>query len=233
MLKQAANRGRNLKNSDKVILDLCSGTGAWSRPYLEAGYDVRLITLPEQDVRYYHPPKRVYGILAAPPCTDFSVSGVRWWPKKDQEKGLLEALSVVVACLDIVKSTRPHFWALENPVGRLRRYIGKYKYTFQPYDYGDPWTKRTCIWGEHNIPIKTPCEIKYRHPEGSPSVAAIVAERFPSFTGGTPSGQLGVVDHPELLPPDWIHRLPPSADRAALRSLTPPGFTKAFFEANR
>lgn len=33
-------------NSDKIILDLCGGTGSWSKPYKDAGYDVRLITLP-------------------------------------------------------------------------------------------------------------------------------------------------------------------------------------------
>lgn len=37
-----------MDNSNKIILDLCGGTGAWSRPYKEAGYDVRLITLPEK-----------------------------------------------------------------------------------------------------------------------------------------------------------------------------------------
>jgi hypothetical protein len=31
----------------KIILDLCGGTGSWGKPYREAGYDVRLITLPE------------------------------------------------------------------------------------------------------------------------------------------------------------------------------------------
>jgi len=35
----------------KIILDLCGGTGAWSAPYKEAGYDVRVITLPEYDLR--------------------------------------------------------------------------------------------------------------------------------------------------------------------------------------
>lgn len=30
----------------KIILDLCGGTGSWSKPYRDAGYDVRLITLP-------------------------------------------------------------------------------------------------------------------------------------------------------------------------------------------
>lgn len=63
-------------NKDKIILDLCGGTGAWSRPYREAGYDVRLVTLPEQDVRTYRPPEGVYGILAAPPCTYLAEEGV-------------------------------------------------------------------------------------------------------------------------------------------------------------
>ena len=53
--------------SGKIVLDLCGGTGSWSLPYQEAGYDVRLITLPDYDVLTYHPPPRVHGILAAPP----------------------------------------------------------------------------------------------------------------------------------------------------------------------
>ena len=31
----------------RIILDLCGGTGSWSKPYQEAGYDVRIITLPD------------------------------------------------------------------------------------------------------------------------------------------------------------------------------------------
>jgi len=215
-------------NKNKIILDLCGGTGAWSKPYKDADYDVRLVTLPEQDVRYYKPPPRVYGVLAAPPCTDFAVSGVRWWASKDREKGLLEGLSIVAACLRIINSARPRFWALENPVGRLPRYIGKYVYTFQPYEYGDPWTKRTCIWGKHNRPIKTPVE-----PVGI-TLKSGDTVNFPSWTGSDSGGmRLGIVDHPEYLPPDCVHKLPPSADRATLRSITPPGFARAFYEANK
>ncbi len=36
--------------ANKIILDLCGGTGSWARPYLEAGYDVKTITIPEHDV---------------------------------------------------------------------------------------------------------------------------------------------------------------------------------------
>lgn len=35
---------------DKIILDLCGGTGSWSKPYRDAGYDVRVITLPRYDL---------------------------------------------------------------------------------------------------------------------------------------------------------------------------------------
>ena len=61
-----------LLDGAKTILDLCGGTGAWTKPYADAGYDVRVITLPEQDVIDYIPPFKVYGILAAPPCQMFS-----------------------------------------------------------------------------------------------------------------------------------------------------------------
>ena len=52
----------------KIILDLCGGTGSWSRPWKEAGYDVRVITLPDYDVREFsYAGDPVFGILAAPP----------------------------------------------------------------------------------------------------------------------------------------------------------------------
>lgn len=44
-----------MDNSKKIILDLCGGTGSWSRPYRESGYNVRVITLPDYDVLTYEP----------------------------------------------------------------------------------------------------------------------------------------------------------------------------------
>ena len=142
-----------MKNNKKVILDLCGGTGSWSKRYRETGYDVRNITLPDYDVRTYFTTEDVYGILAAPPCTHLAGSGACWWKKKG-ENALLEALSVVDACLRIVIVTNPVFWCLENPVGRLVHYLGKPKMYFHPCDYGDPYTKKTALWGNFNIPGK-------------------------------------------------------------------------------
>ena len=183
----------------EIILDLCGGTGAWSRPYAEAGYDVRVIDIKTgQDVRKLkHLGEPVHGILAAPPCTHLSGSGARWWAEKG-ETALLDALSVVDACLRVVMFHKPEWWALENPVGRISRYLGKPKLVFQPYEYGDPWVKKTCVWGEFNIPPKRPVP-----PDADPKVR------------------------------EHIWRMPPSSDRPEKRSITPPGFARAFFEANR
>jgi len=150
---------------DNVILDLCGGTGAWSKPYADAGYDVRVIDplADGQDVRLMELPEGpIRGILAAPPCTHLSGSGARWWKDKGDD-ALIEAMSVVDACLRIIHLKGPLWWALENPVGRLRRYIGPPVMTFNPCDYGgyvggDAYTKRTCLWGKFNHPIRNPVE---------------------------------------------------------------------------
>jgi len=147
----------------KTILNLCGGTGAWSKPYREAGYDVRLVTLPDQDVRDYIPPETVYGILAAPPCTEFAGSGARWWKDKPPEL-LQEALHIVNSCLEIIRISYPVFWCLENPVGRLVNYLGTPVMYFNPCDFGDPWTKKTCLWGVFNPPAKSPVEPVGKNP---------------------------------------------------------------------
>ena len=176
-----------------TILELCSGTGSWGEPYERAGYDVMSFDL-ENDVRLieFASPPPVRGVLAAPPCTHLCVSGARWWEEKGDE-ALLEALSVVDACMRLVWLLKPKWWALENPVGRLNTYLGDPVYSFQPSDFGDPYHKKTMLWGEFNHPRKNPVE---------------------------PTNK------------DYIHKLPPSEDRARLRSITPPGFAQAFFEAN-
>jgi len=141
--------------SAMIVLDLCGGTGAWSAPYRVKGYDVRVIdpVTGAGDVRLLDYQGRVRGILAAPPCTAFANSGARW-PRTEAE--ILDALSVVDACLRIISVCRPAWWALENPVGKLRRWLGPPAMTFQPCDYGDPYTKRTLLWGRFTFPATAP-----------------------------------------------------------------------------
>jgi hypothetical protein len=144
----------------RAILDLCSGTGSWSKPYRDAGYVVIQWDLPN-DVRLMPKPDvPIHGILAGPPCTKFTSSGNRW---KRTDAEMLEAIGIVDACLRFVALCRPSFWVLENPVGKLHRWLGPPQFIFDPCDYGDPYTKKTCLWGDFVRP-----EYRYVKPtEGS------------------------------------------------------------------
>ena len=146
-------------NSKKIVLDLCGGTGAWSRPYADAGYDVRLVTLPEQDVKHYRPPDNVYGILAAPPCTEFSLA------KGGKPRDFRSAMRIVWACIEIIWACRLEneltFWCLENPRGFLRQFLGKPPLTVEYWWFGDNMQKPTDLWGYYNPP-----QPKYTEPPG-------------------------------------------------------------------
>lgn len=202
--------------TNKIILDLCGGTGSWSKPYKDAGYDVRLITLPEYDVRDYIPPENVYGILAAPPCTEFSIAKDHKLPR-DLDSGM----EIVNACLDIIKRSKPKFYAIENPIGVLSNFLGKPQFTFQPYEFGDAWTKRTMLWGKFNKPIK-----KYkRYTDVKP-----IPELYIRPGRKTASLAFNHLGHKK-----YIRAFDPftATDDASFRAITPPAFAKAFYEANK
>ena len=197
---------------NKIILDLCGGTGAWSKPYKDAGYDVRNITLPEYDVRTYIPPDDVYGILAAPPCTKFSKA---CWNIKKKDRDFKCGMIEVKACLDIIwtiqeKGAPLMFWALENPMGYLNRFLGHPVYYFQPWWFGEKSflaTKRTYLWGYFNRPVK------------------IIRKRTIPFISSHTSKRDSVDSERENK--GWYKA------NAEERAITPQGFAKAFFEANK
>ena len=205
-------------NSDKIILDLAGGTGSWSAPYKKQGYDVRLITLPEHDLFTYEPPPNVYGILAAPTCTHFSLCRTNAKHPRDLEN----SMKLVKRCLEIIwqqqytltnknsKLTTLKFWALENPRGFLKYFLGNPPLEFTPSDFGDNYKKRTQIWGNYNMPIKTPIEC----------------------TTGKFDKTL-LEDLPEL-PEGFIYNKGCGLDkRQVRRSITPQGFAQAFYLANK
>jgi len=199
-------------NSKKVILSLCDHSGNWLMPYREEGYDVRQIDLKHgQDVRLMMIPKeKIYGILAAPPCTEFSSSGARWWESKG-EPALLSGLSIFDACCRLVLFCDPVFWAFENPAGRLKHYIGEPAFLFNPCDYGshgEAYTKKTCLWGKFNAP----------KPKG----------QLKPTTGRTGHHSID-----EFLIHEQGKNLSSFEKRNQARSVTPLGFSFAFFEANQ
>jgi len=190
-------------NCEKIILDLCGGTGSWSKPYKEAGYDVRVITLPEHDVRTYIPPDNVYGVLAAPPCTEFS-RAKHFHGKGNYSHDFVRGLETVSACMRIILTANPTFWALENPVGYLTKYLKKPQYIFDAWKFGDDYQKRTALWGNFSEPKET---VKIK-PTGLKKFSMLKSvEIAPEYYG--------------------IY------DRQTRRAITPSGFAKAFFAVNK
>ena len=151
-----------------IVVSLCDMTGHWPQPFTEYGYevvsydlqttghDIRLFTLTDLP-----PADQVVGVLAAPPCTVFANSGARWHRSDDDMR---EGLSVVDACLRIITTLQPDWWALENPIGKLNRYLGKPRMYFNPCDYAghlpeaererEAYTKRTALWGRFNTSLR-------------------------------------------------------------------------------
>lgn len=91
-------------------------------------------------------------MIAHPPCTHLAVSGARWF--KDKQVEQQEALEFVRRLLDapIAKI------ALENPVSIISSRIRKPTQTIQPWQFGHPETKATCLW-LHGLPKLTPTDI--------------------------------------------------------------------------
>ena len=210
-------------NKKKIILDLCGGTGAWGKPYKEAGYDVRNITLPDWDVRNWQMAfdkwhclretmrkGKVYGILAAPPCTMFSLARTKAKKPRDLKEGMeivRACLNIIWFCMEIQQDTRHKtlplkFWALENPNGMLKYFLGKPALEFSPYEFGDDYKKKTHLWGWFNEPKKNPIEC------GKPKFDKLASRE---------------------IAPEMFGKL----TRQERRAITPAGFAKAFYGANK
>lgn len=222
-----------MKNGEKIILDLCGGTGSWSKPYRESGYDVRVITLPDYDVeKWYEYPElvsliksnKIYGILAAPPCTMFSIA--RNDKTAKEKRDLRKGIATVQACLDIiheclyepyrVSENNLRFWALENPAsGYLNRFLGNPPFIFDPSEYGDGHSKKTALWGMFEEPKKTKkAEVR----SGDEFNFVKNVERY--------------FDEKKHLIPEGYRERTGLSMRTVVRSITPQGFAHAFYKAN-
>lgn len=132
---------------EKIILHLCADTGSDSQIYRENGYKVICIGK-DIGVENYHPPKDVYGIIANPVCTEFSTAR-----KGGKPRNPTEGMFLVKECQRIISECNPIFWVIENPArGVLKNYLGKPQFTYQPYQFGSPWSKHTALWGKFNVP---------------------------------------------------------------------------------
>jgi hypothetical protein len=146
-------------NKHKTILHLCADTGSDSKPYVDAGYNVIRVGS-DIGVENFTPPTDVYGIIANPPCTHFSIARTNAKTPRD----LREGMRLVKECLRVIwecqykeqgsKRTSPlKFWCIENPAtGLLKWFLGDPSFTYSHMEYGGNLSKRTALWGYFNHP---------------------------------------------------------------------------------
>lgn len=129
---------------------------------------------------------------------------------------------LVKECQRIISECNPKFWVIENPAkGVLKNYLGKPRYSYEPWEYGSPWTKETSLWGRFNVPYpvyskwedvpKIP-ELYVRPGRSKPGLAFLhksAKQYIPEFEGFKVE------------------------DDMSFRSLCSQNFAKAFFEANQ
>lgn len=153
------------ENGNRTVISLFDASGVLAQPWAEAGYNVVAYDLQTgtdisqfdaQNLLEQHGNDEVFAILAQPPCTDFAASGARWWKDKDEDGRTKASTELVMQVLRTVELFRPSVWVMENPVGRIQEAAKLPDPTlqFDPWHYGDPYTKRTLLWGrfDPNLP---------------------------------------------------------------------------------
>ena len=195
------------------VLVACEFSGVVRRAFRALGHDAwSCDLLPADDDSPYHYQCDVLSILdegwdlmiAHPPCTYFTNSGVCWLTGKNAKPGRWDDLDKAAvffnALLDAdipkicIENPIPHKYAIERIGGR------KYSQIVQPYMFGHMETKATCLWLKGLAPLEPTTDLK------AETMALPSAER------------------------QRLHWLGPSPDRWKLRSITFQGIADAMAE---
>lgn len=147
-------------------------------------------------------------VLAFPPCTHLAVSGASWFKEKQRDGRQQMGIGFFLAftALDHVPMV-----AIENPVGIMSSVYRKPDQIIQPWQFGDPYEKTTCLWLKGLPMLQPTVEIK---PE---------LEYFEWTDSETGKKKR----QPKWFADAW--KLPPN-ERAMIRSKTFPGIAQAMAE---
>jgi len=200
----------------KIILHLCADLGSDSFPYQQSSeYEVIKIGK-DIGVENYSTDLKIQGIIANPVCTEFSTAS-GFHKEKNPD------LSMLSHCQRIIKGCSPKWWVIENPFnGIMKNYLGKPDFVYQPWEFGSPWTKKTALWGNFNIPKKL-----FRRWEDVPKNGKLY------IRPGRPKPSLAFLHKSAVRSIDefepFIDHIKNDAD---FRSLCSQGFAVEFFKSN-
>ena len=81
-------------------------------------------------------------VIAFPPCTHLASSGAAWFEQKRQDGRQQAGIDFFM----LFTTIQSHKVVIENPVGIMSRIYRKPDQIIQPWWFGDPFEKRTCLW---------------------------------------------------------------------------------------
>jgi hypothetical protein len=187
------------------VLVGCEFSGVVRSAFRSLGHDAwSCDLLPAEDNSEFHMQCDVHAAISKgpwdlaifhPPCTYLCSSGLHWNKRVPGREQKTEAALRFVSSL--LQSGIPRI-ALENPVGCVSTRIRPPDQIIQPYQFGHPESKKTCLW------LK-----------GLPNLVSTNVLTLPDsghWDNQTPSGQ---------------NNLGPSKDRWAIRSRTYRGIAEA------
>jgi hypothetical protein len=198
--------------TDMRVLIACEYSGRVRDAFIRAGHDAMSCDLLPTDVAGPHYQGDVTDIIndgwdlmvAHPPCTYLSVSGMHWTTRGLRDPQLTEdALAFVQLLLDAPIERI----ALENPISVISSRVRKPNQIINPYEFGHDASKKTCLWLKNLPPLISTERVEPRiviTPSGKP------AKRW-----GNQCDNYGQ------------DKLPPSADRWKIRSATYQGIADA------
>lgn len=140
-------------------------------------------------------------MIAHPPCTYLSSSGLHW--NKDDEKRKAKTVRALNFVANLWTAQIKKI-CIENPVGALSTWFGRPHQIIQPYEFGDDASKKTCLWLKGLPPLVQTEYIMPRNINGKPR-----------WSNQTDSGQ---------------NKLGPSPARAKDRAKTYQGIANAMAE---
>ena len=188
------------------VLVACEYSGVVRDAFIARGHDAMSCDLLPTDVAGPHYQGDVFDVIndgwdlmiAHPPCTYLSVSGMHWTTRGLRDPQLTEdALDFVRRLMAApIKQI-----AVENPISVISSQIRKPDQIIAPYQFGHDASKKTCLWLKNLPPLRPTSMVEPR----------IVGGRK-RWGNQTDSGQ---------------NKLPPSKDRWKIRAATYQGIAEA------
>jgi len=132
------------------VLIACEFSGIIREAFRSRGHDAWSCDLLDTEIPGNHFKTDILNVIdlgwdlmiAHPPCTDLAISGARYWTEKWADGRLRASINFFIrlANADIPKV------CVENPISIMSTQWRKPDQIIQPYMFGHPESKKTCLW---------------------------------------------------------------------------------------